>query len=563
MEKEYLYLSDTPLAFPLDESIEIVSQESDLGIEHSQYIVSNKMTVASQLYAHEIDYYVKNTQDTLAAQIQNIKKLYDVRASVYDLAQDMDYSQEVGKKILIILGEKSSELKERLTADGFTCLVLAAEEVTDVQGHIGRLSVTTTKLMRGDLQVDQIIWAQAPDFAMKQSGVYDPTDIGWETAVEKLYANSDTFHYKNYVQYDPEICQYQGRLLKETCGKCEEVCPSVAITKTDEDKQLHFSDVDCHGCGGCVSVCPSGALDFTQMPREAFYTAASFYTGHSALILPAQVALPDLPLPEGVLPLGIEGRKYLHEAHLLTLLQKSGRSVVFYTDFVSKGTGDAIRLINEIFERKYHKRAVFVCMNAGELQEALGQIEDLEACRFDMHDEGLRKRELFTYRLAHLVGEEDLGVVETGEHIHYGNLVINEDACTLCMSCVGVCNVAALTAHPEDQTLKFNPSLCTNCGYCEVACPEKDCLSVVYDRFTLAPEYFTKNTMAHDELFACVECGVEFATQKAIEKIATMMTPRFGDNAAKIRTLYCCADCKPKVMLQAEIDQNNRERENG
>jgi len=551
MQKEFLLYTTEPLEYPLDESIEVSSKIPD-----TPFVISNIKDSNTQIFAPEIDFYRRNTQDTLSDQIHNIKTLYEVRSSIYDLAQDMDHSQEVGKDILIVSGEKNSELKEKLDNDGFTCLELSPEEIEDVNGHIGALTVKTTKRMRGELKVDQILWTNAPDFAMKQSGVYDPAEVGWEKAIATLYENDGEFTYKNFVQYDPDICQYQGRLLKETCGKCEEVCPSVAITKTDEDKQLHFSDVDCHGCGGCVSVCPSGAMDFTQMPRDAVAEVAAYFRGHTALLLPRQIEIDDLPLPKGVLPFAMEGRKYLHEAHLLMLLQQSGNPVIFYTDFVSKGTGDAIRIINEIFERKYQKKAVYICMNKRELKEAFADKESLEACRFEIDDTGLRKRESFTYRLAHLVGEDDLGALKTGAHIHYADMRINEEACTLCMSCVGVCNVAALTAHPEDNTLKFNPSLCTDCGYCEVACPEKDCLEMVHDTLSLTPEYFKKRTMAHDELFACVECGAEFATVKSIEKIATMMTPIFGEDEVKIRTLYCCADCKPKVMFRDHLEHN-------
>lgn len=551
MKKEYLYLERDPLEFPLDESIDVTTKA-----QHSDYIVSNVENDNSQVYAFEIDYYIKNTQDDIPQQMKSIKKLYDVRAIVYDLAQDMDYTQKVGKKVLIVLREKNSDLIDKLQKDDFVCLEISPDDILDVSGHIGALKIKTTKLMRVELEIDQVIWLDAPQFATKQSGVYDPAVDGWASSISKVYKNVDTFKYKNFVYYNPNICQYQGRILEETCGKCEEVCPSVAITKTDDDKQLHFSDIDCHGCGGCVSVCPSGALDFTQMPKDAFFELSSLYAGHTALITPAQVEMPNIPLPCNVLPLAIEGRKFLHEAHLLALLQKSGNSIIFYTDFVSKGTGDAIDIVNEIFWRKYQKRAIQVCMSSDELMEALKNRENISECMFEMNDSELNKREVFTYRLSKLVGDDDLGVVETGEHIHYGNLKINEDTCTLCMSCVGVCNVSALTAHPEDNTLKFNPSICTNCGYCEVACPEENCIETIYDQLSLNKSYFIKNTMAHDNLFECVECGTEFATQKSIEKIANMMIPRFGGDEVKIRTLYCCADCKPKVMLQAHINSN-------
>lgn len=160
------------------------------------------------------------------------------------------------------------------------------------------------------------------------------------------------------------------------------------------------------------------------------------------------------------------------------------------------------------------------------------------------------------------MGADDLGVLKTGEHIHYGNITINQESCTLCLSCVGACNVRALTAHPEDNTLRFDPSICTNCGYCEVVCPEKDCLTVIKDELTLNSDYFKQNIMATDEIFKCVECGVGFATTKSIEKIASIMKPIFAGDELKIRTLYCCADCKPKIMLQAHVDERNSLRGN-
>jgi transcription initiation factor IIE alpha subunit len=60
--------------------------------------------------------------------------------------------------------------------------------------------------------------------------------------------------------------------------------------------------------------------------------------------------------------------------------------------------------------------------------------------------------------------------------------------------------------------------------------------------------------MAKDELFTCLECGMPFATVKAVEKIAAVMTPLFGNDEVKLRTLYCCAACKPKVMFKAHME---------
>lgn len=558
MEKEYLFKYDEVLEFPLDESIETIRS-----LDSGNYLISNVETSHAEVYAPEINFYVKNSKDSLANQIQNVKTLYDVRLAAYELGEDFDYSEPVGSKLIIVSSKKEEALIEKFEEDGFTAISLHTSQITDVNGHIGNL---TASIKKGDetieIETDQILWWDAPYFAMKQSGVYDPSLIGLDEACSKVQENNGEFNYKNFIKYDSTICQYHERQT-EICGRCADVCPTVAIVKIDESKHLDFSDIDCHGCGGCISVCPSGALDYTQMNRDSFREVASFYDDKIPLIIPRKMELEnlDLVLKENILPFPIEGEKYLHEVHFLTLLQKSGNPIIFYTDFISKGTGDAIVLLNEIFKRKYQKKAIFICENKEELLEAFENAESIAECKFDMVDDSMMKREIFTHRLSHLVGEDDLGVVKTQEHIHYGNLNINQDACTLCMSCVGACNVSALTAHAEDNTLRFNPSMCTNCGYCEFICPEEDCLEVVYDEMALDKNYFKKNMKATDTLFACVECGVEFNTTKSVEKIAAMMLPVFGDDEAKKRSLYCCADCKPKVTMQAFMDLKNK-REN-
>jgi ferredoxin len=553
MQKEYVFYAPQGLEFPLSDEIDVISHPSDA----CEYLISNALEAKAVMYAPEINYYLSHSLDPLSQKIENVAKLYAIRSVGFDYAQDIDYEQAVGKKLLLVTnGTQYDALKNKLSSEGFLAMILSPELILDVNGHVGALHVTLKK--EGelfDVECDQIIWENAPSFAAKQSGVYDPKLLSLEGALKKARCNEGVYHYKNFINYDPSICQYHER-REEICGKCADICPTVAILKEDETKHLVFSHIDCHGCGGCISVCPSGALDYTQMPRAAFAHLTSFVKDAITLIIPHKMDLEliDISLPQGVLPFMIEGEKYLHEAHLMNLLQTSGNPVIFYTDFISKGTGDVIRMINEIFERKYHKKAIYVCETTQELQVIFDTLEPIPECMYGINEMGLRKREIFSARLAHLVGEEDLGVVKTGEHVHYGDIVINEDKCTLCLSCVGACNVRALTAHPEDNSLRFNASICTNCGYCEVTCPEKECLSVVKDEIHLKPKWFSQRIMARDELFKCTECGKEFATNKAVQKIAALMTPLFGADDVKIRTLYCCADCKPKVMFKAHME---------
>ncbi len=553
MAKEYVFYTEEGLDFPLDDSIDVISDVDSLEYEP---LVSNSRKIKSMIHAPEIDFYLKNSRDELLDKIKNIKTLYDIRSINFDYAKDFDFEEEVNEKLLIVTDDKNIEkYRKILENDKFKTITLAPKMVFDVNGHIGKLRVTIQKEDEEyEIDCDQIVWEDAPSFAMKQSGVFDPKVESLEKIIRKLEENLTGYRYKNYVVYDSNICQYHER-REEICGKCAEVCPTVAILKEDESKHLIFSHIDCHGCGGCVSVCPSGAMDYAQMPREGFSAIKDFYEDRVALIIPRKMEIEnlDIELPKGVMPLAIEGEKYLSETHFLSLIQTSGKPVIFFSDFISKGTGDSIYIINEVFQRKYDKQAVFICKDEEELKDIFPKLESVSECKWGFNEEGMRKREIFSARLAHLVGREDLGVVKTGEHIHYGDIAINEDNCTLCLSCVGACNVGALRAFPEDNSLRFNPSICTNCGYCAVSCPEKDCLTIIEDELHLKPEYFTQRVMARDELFKCVECGKEFATKKAIEKIASVMVPRFGDDKERIRALYCCADCKPKVTMSAYL----------
>ena len=558
--QEFIYYNPKGLDFPISEEILVTTNIEDT--KDKDFLISNTKEVQSELNADEIDFYIKNTQDSTSLKIENVLKLYEIAASKYDFAQDISYSQEVSKQLLLITNSK--EEYEAFTAcikpDDFELFFVKEDIVKQISGHIGNLSVIVDDEGKDvTLNVSQIVWFDAKQIGLNQSGTFDPNESSIEEVVETLKENINEYSYKKFTTYDSSICQYHER-REEICSKCEEVCPTVAITKDDETKTLGFSQIDCHGCGGCVSVCPSGAIDYAPSNKESLFEMSKFFEETHPLILPEKMNISTLEvsLKENVLPFAIEGEKFLHEESFLTLLQISGSQVIFYTDFISKGSGDAIRIVNDIYQAKYKKDAILIAMNVDELQAAINEVSFIEGSEFNFNQDGLKKREIFSHRLQRIVGDEDLGVVKTGEHVHYGLVKVNEDKCTLCLVCVGSCNVDALQADASDNTLRLNPSLCTSCGYCEVSCPEDDCLTIERDVIKLEPTWFKENIIAKDDLFACVECGVEFATVKAVTKIANMMGQLFAHDPVKERSLYCCADCKPKIMMQNYYDQKNK-----
>jgi ferredoxin len=551
--QEFIYYNASGLDFPVSEQIFVTTNIEDT--KNKNFLISNTNEIPSELTAQEIDFYIKNSQDNLSNKIKNVSKLYEIAAVKYDLALDIPFSAEISNNVLLISQnqEQYDKFISSIEAKDFELFSISENIIKSISGNIGNLQVIVTDEDEDiTLNVSQIVWFDAKQTGKERSGVFDTNLLNVDEIIKLLKENINSYTYRKFTTYDPTICQYNERRV-EICSKCEEVCPTVAITKDDKTKTLTFSQIDCDGCGGCVSVCPSGALDYAPTNRDSIFEMSKFYKETHPLIVPSKMNMQNLMinLKENVLPFAIEGEKFLSEVSFLTLLQMSGSQVVFYSDVLSKGTKDSIRILNDIYQKKYQKDAILVAMDKEELEDALNEVSFIENSYFNFNQNELKKREAFSQRLQKIVGTEDLGVVKTGEHIHYGRVLVNEANCTLCLACVGACNVDALFANESDFTLRVNPSLCTACGYCEVSCPEVDCLTIVRDEIELQPTWFKENILAKDKLFACVECGKEFATTKAIEKIANMMGAIFAlSSETKKRTLYCCEDCKPKIMIK-------------
>ncbi|EAH7073102.1 4Fe-4S dicluster domain-containing protein [Campylobacter upsaliensis] len=533
---------------PFDDKITLLEKPLNEGV-----LITNDKSQKAEIYAPEINFYLRNSQDSILEKNKVVLKLYEMRLSAYENGLDFENTKQISNRILII-ASKNEARESVLKEAGFKVISLDESEVLSVFGSAGELcAVVKNKDEEVELDFDILLYEKERQDFKRQSGCYDLANFKDERELLSfLQSKSPNYHFKTFITYNSSVCQYHKR-RSEHCAKCAEICPTTAILKDDEERILEFSQIDCLGCGGCVSVCPSGSLDYAPMNRDSFFKMLDFVRGSKICIIPKKMPLEhlNLNLSEGVLPFMIEGEKWLSNLHFLSLLQSSGANLVFYTDFVSRGSAEAIELLNAVFERKFGKKAVLVAKDEKELESALKELEFIEGLNFSFHNNTPTNRENFAVRLRHLINDENLGVVESGEWLRYGDLRLNVDTCTLCLACVGACNVGALIADSKENALKFNPSLCTTCGYCEASCAEKDTLKLERSGLRLEKSYFDFRTLTKDELFACVECGKEFATKKAVEKIASLMRDKFANDEAKLKSLYCCADCKAKVMLGA------------
>ncbi|MBR8463354.1 4Fe-4S binding protein [Campylobacter sp. faydin G-24] len=522
---------------------------------NEHFLVSNSPNLKADIIAPEINFYLKNSLDSMLNRAKNALILYEAHAKCFDLSKYIDYEKKVSKNVIIVSNGGRPELVEKLKKQEYKVVELTHFEIKFIYGAVGEL--TAIILRENDefeLDCDFLLVENARDYMLKQSGCIEISNKNDDEILNFLNSHTPVYPYKSYITYASSICQYHER-RHEICGRCVEACPSVAILKEDETKHLVFSHIDCVNCGECVSVCPSGSIDYAVMPRLAFVDIAKMYKGKIPLIVSrdSDIYELDVKLPANVVPFAIDGAKFLSQTHLMTLLQESGANVIIYSNERSNGVSMASDILNQIYELKFNRQAIFIAKDKLSLEVALKNAGFIEGSEFSTSEYALPKREVFAKRLAYFVGNENLGTIYTDEPIQYGYISINQDSCTLCLSCVGACNVNALIADKSNNSIKFNPSICTACGYCELSCAEKNTIELKVGKIELEPSFFTYNELACDELFKCIECGKEFATKKAVEKIATLMAPRFSDQPEKLKTLYCCADCKAKVMIRAQI----------
>lgn len=407
--------------------------------------------------------------------------------------------------------------------------------------------------------------------AMLPLGYYAPgrDDFALEQALAVLPDMQGEFEKPRYTEYDPEICAH-GRSGKRGCTRCIDACPAEAIVSIGETIQVN--PYLCQGGGGCATACPTGAITYAYPPaadlanalRQALQRyravggaapAVLFHDEHSR-----EAVYGDLSgMPERVIPVQVEEVGSVGiDAWLVALAQGAAAVVILASDRtpaqIVETTQEQVVTARAILAGMGYEETCVQVLNADQASAALASLAGLPP------GDGMRpatflappdKRGRLRLALEHLHAQAPAPrrSVALPAGAPFGEVHVDTQGCTLCMSCVSVCPTHALLDGRGLPQLNFREWDCVQCGLCARACPEA--VITLGARFLYDREARERPRTLHEEQpVCCVSCGKPFATKSMLDVLGRKLAGHwmFQTEEAR-RRLQMCEDCRVRDLF--------------
>jgi ferredoxin len=384
-------------------------------------------------------------------------------------------------------------------------------------------------------------------------------------AVDELLEMVGEFEKPKYFSYKERLCAHSRNQLVG-CNACVEICSAGAISGAGD--LVKVNPYLCAGCGACTTVCPTGAISYA-------YPSASHTGGRIKTVLNAYLEAGGL---EPVLLLhGLEGAALLAQVESpgrllpLGLHHTASTGIDIWLTAVAYGAAGITVLMTEAEAPQYAAALGEQMEVAQAILDGLGYAgPHLQLLRVSSPDEltvalqhaprgecpaqragfnvAADKRNTLDYALDHLYRHAPAAAPEVPlpPSAPFGTLAVDSKACSLCMSCVGVCPTSALMDGQNAPQLRFVEKNCVQCGLCATTCPE--------DAIRLVPRMnFTetrKQTVVLNETqpFHCIRCNKAFGTLRMVETMLARLSshPAFAGNLERMRM---CGDCRVIDMM--------------
>jgi ferredoxin len=373
-----------------------------------------------------------------------------------------------------------------------------------------------------------------------------------------------TFEKPFYLKTESHLCAH-SRAEITGCSKCLDICPTGAIFPDGE--HVTVDPAICGGCGSCVALCPSGALTYDAPPTDITFkrlqTLADAYRnagGKSPRLLVhdgeyggemiSLAARFGRGLPADVIPIEVAALSGFGHAEMLAALA-CGFSKI------------NILMTPKTEPETLTREQALALAIAGEPRITLLDLADPDALSDALYGAapaplvdtpilplGSRRQ---IARLSATALRPDTGApIPLPEHAPYGAVVVDTDACTLCLSCVSQCPTGALGDNPDKPQLRFQEDACLQCGLCTRVCPEK--AITLNPQFNLSDQAFTQTVVHEEDPFECISCGKPFGVKSTIEKVMEKLAgkhPMFATTDAG-KLIQMCDTCRIEAQYHSE-----------
>ncbi|MEP0522231.1 MAG: 4Fe-4S dicluster domain-containing protein [Hyphomicrobiales bacterium] len=399
----------------------------------------------------------------------------------------------------------------------------------------------------------------------------DPADpISVERAIFDASQLVGTFEKPLYIRFDPEICAH-SRAQQSGCSRCLNVCPTGAIVPAGD--VVSISDDICAGCGACAAVCPSGAASYDDPPVDFLFrrlrTLSSVYRDaggvaprvlfhdatHGAEMIRLSARF-SRGLPANVIPVEVPNVEGVGHAELIAAMGVGfAEALVLMSPKADPATPEAqIEIARSILEGAGHNGDLVRLLNA-DMPETLEEI---------LHDKPIEpiaiepvlplgnRRDVTRLASAALAPNAD-APLPLPEGSPYGAVTIDNDACTLCLSCISLCPVGALTDHADRPAVNFQESACLQCGICKNTCPEN--AITLTPQLNISKQAIIPQVLHEEEPFECIDCGKPFGVKSTINRIVEKLEGKHWmyTNSDNSKLIQMCDDCR----VRAQYHGNN------
>ena len=411
-------------------------------------------------------------------------------------------------------------------------------------------------------------------------------------AVLKLRELVGEFEKPRFFAYKQKLCAH-SRNEKVGCNACVDICSAEAIASDKSRQQVRVEPALCVGCGACTTVCPTGAMTYAY-PRAAdqgakLRTLLATYerAGGSApvLLLHSQERGQALVeeagraarvgagagVPANVIPLALWHVASVGiDLWLTAVAQGAAHVAVLATDEEAPQYLDALeaqmQVAQSILEGLGYAGSHFSLVRARDASDLDGHLQLLARRRGGVPAQRARfavsadKRTTLDLALDHLVehAPHRPETIALAAGAPFGSVDVDQDKCTLCLSCVGACPASALQDNPQLPQLRFVESNCVQCGLCAKTCPEQ--AITLRPRLLVAPERKQPRVLNEAQPYGCIRCGKPFGTLKAIEAMIGKLAGHAMFQGAALERLKMCGDCRVIDLYSAQDEARITDR---